>query len=84
MTLQTAVPSTSFYALRKIRKYSILDKTKLLGNAFIDEHFNYFQFKSVICLKTFYIRIFTGKEQPIGYFSSRVTLIKSILDSFLI
>ena len=29
------------HALRRIRKYLTLDKAKLLGNAFIDSHFNY-------------------------------------------
>ena len=30
-----------FHALRRIRKYLILDDTKLLGNVFIDSQFNY-------------------------------------------
>ena len=29
------------HALRRIRKYLKLDKAKLLGNTFIDSHFNY-------------------------------------------
>ena len=40
------------HALRRIRKYLILDKAKLLGNAFIDSQFNYAPLIWMFCHKT--------------------------------
>ena len=45
-----------FHALRRIRKYLALDKTKLLRNAFIDSQFNYAPLICMFCHKTTYLK----------------------------
>ena len=45
------------HALRRIRKYLTLDKTKLLGNAFIDNQFNCAPLIWMFCHKTTYLKM---------------------------
>ena len=49
--------SHKLYALRRIRKYLTLDKTKLLGNFFIDDQFNYTPLIWVLYHKTTYLKM---------------------------
>ena len=44
-------------ALRRIRKYLILDKAILLGNTFINNQFNYAPLIRMFCRKTLYHKI---------------------------
>ena len=46
-----------FDALRRIRKYLTLDKTKLFGNAFIDNQFNYAPLIWMFCHKTTHLKM---------------------------
>ena len=45
------------HALRRIRKLLIIEKPKILGNAFIDSQFNYASLIWMFCRKTFYSTI---------------------------
>ena len=45
------------HAVRRIRKFLTIEKTKILGNAFIDSQFNYAPLTWVFCRKTFYSKI---------------------------
>ena len=45
------------HALRRIRKYLIVEKAKLLGNVFIDNQFNYAPLIWVFYQKTLYLKI---------------------------
>ena len=45
------------HALRRIRKYLILDKAKLLDNAFIDSQFNYAPLIWMFCHKATYLKM---------------------------
>ena len=45
------------YALRRIRKFLIIEKAKILGNAFIDSQFNYAPLIWMFCRKTLYSKI---------------------------
>ena len=45
------------YALRRIRKYFTLDKVKLLGNAFVDNQFNYAPLIWVFSHKTTHLKM---------------------------
>ena len=49
--------SHKLYALRQIRKYLTLDKSKLLGNAFIVGQFNYTPLTLVFYHKTTYLKM---------------------------
>ena len=42
------------YALRRIRKFLTIEKTKILGNAFIDSQCNYEPLIWMLCRKTLY------------------------------
>ena len=42
------------HALRRIRKFLAIEKSKILGNAFIDSQFNYASLIWLFCRKTFY------------------------------
>ena len=46
-----------FHTLRRIRKYLALDKNKLLGNAFVDNRFNYAPLIWMFCHKTTYFKM---------------------------
>ena len=45
------------HALRQIRKYLSLEKTKMLGNAFIDSQFNYAALIWMFCRKGLYLKM---------------------------
>ena len=45
------------HALRRIRKFLTIEKTKILGNAFIDSQFNYAPLIWMFCRKTLYSKI---------------------------
>ena len=45
------------HALRRIRKYLILEKPRALGNAFVDSQFNYTPLIWMFCKKTIYFKM---------------------------
>ena len=45
------------HALRRMRKFLTTGNFKMLGNAFIDSHFNYAPLLWMFCRKTFYSKI---------------------------
>ena len=57
--IESLCPTAQYklHALRRIRKYLTLDKTKLLENAFIDSQFNYEPLIRMFSHKTIYLKM---------------------------
>ena len=45
------------HVLRRMRKFLAIEKAKILGNVFIDNHFNYAPLLWMLCTKTYYSKI---------------------------
>ena len=52
-----SIANYKLHALRRIRKYLTLEKTKLLYNAFINSQFNYASMIWMFCRKKDYLKI---------------------------
>ena len=52
-----SIANYKLHALRRIRKYLTLEKTKLLYNAFINSQFNYASMIWMFCCKKDYLKI---------------------------
>ena len=50
-------PNYKLHALRRIRKYLTLEESKLLSNAFINNHFNYASIIWIFCRKQDYLEV---------------------------
>ena len=52
---------------RLMRKYLIVEKTKLLGSAFIDSQFNHVPLIWMFCQKTLYLKMVKVHHKTLSY-----------------